>query len=107
CGQSCHNANENSEAYPSGLRLTLLPNELDGRPPTDSDAMHTAVEVAAKTERFGTGRIRIVPGSPEQSLIYELITSRKGPKDQMPPIATQVVDPDHVRVVEAWIRALH
>ena len=106
CGQSCHNANENAEAYSSGLFLTLVPHELDGRPPLDSDAMRTALNVKAKTERFGTDRVRIVPGSPETSLLYELLTSRRGPKDQMPPIATQVVDPDHARIVGEWIRAL-
>lgn len=106
CGQSCHNSNQNAEAYSSGLFLTLMPHELDGRPPHDFDALRTARNVSAKTERFGTDRKRIVPGSPETSLVYELLTSRRGPKDQMPPIATQVVDPDRARVIGEWIRGL-
>jgi hypothetical protein len=106
CGQSCHNDNENAEAFSSGLFLTLTPHELDGRPPLDSDTMRTALDVAAKTERFGADRKRIIAGSPETSLVYELLTSRRGPKDQMPPIATQVVDPDHARIIGEWIRAL-
>jgi hypothetical protein len=83
-----------------------VPHELDGRPPHDFDAMRTALGVAAKSKRFGDDRKRIVAGSPETSLVYELLTSRKGPKDQMPPIATKVVDPDHARIVGEWIRAL-
>jgi hypothetical protein len=94
------------EACSSGLFLTLTPHELDGRPPLDSDTMRTALDVAAKTERFGADRKRIIAGSPETSLVYELLTSRRGPKDQMPPIATQVVDPDHARIIGEWIRAL-
>jgi hypothetical protein len=106
CGQSCHNTNQNAEAYSSGLFFTLMPHELDGRPPHDFDTMRTALDVDAKSDRFGTDRKRIVAGSPETSLVYELLTSRKGPKDQMPPIATKVVDPDHARIVGEWIRKL-
>jgi len=106
CGMTCHNDNQNAEAYASGLFMKLYPNELDGRPPTNFDTLTTGVNVAAKSKRFGTDRVRIIPGSPETSLIVQLITSRKGPKDQMPPIATQTVDPIFVDVVSDWIRAL-
>jgi hypothetical protein len=55
--------------------------------------------------RWG-GQKRIVPGSPGQSLLYNLVASRRGKNDQMPPIASRVVDQQHVDALRAWIQAL-
>jgi hypothetical protein len=53
-------------------------------------------------------RTRIVPGSPENSLLYELISQRDPDdgKDQMPPIATRVVDDHGVGLVRDWLLEL-
>ena len=105
CGVSCHNDNENSEAYSSGLRLKLYTEELDGRPPVDFEAMRTTVGVKAKTMRFGQAT-RIVPGSPASSLVYQLLSSRSSEREQMPPIASRVVDIHNTQIVEDSIRAM-
>ena len=105
CGVCCHNRDENAEAFPSGLFMKLDVNELDGRPVGNFEPIQLLVDQTAKTLRWGD-RKRVVPGNPEDSLLYQLITSRAGPKEQMPPIATQVVDSSHADLVRRWIEAL-
>ncbi len=105
CGVCCHNTNQNADAYSSGLFLKLDVNELDGRPVDNFEPIRLLVDQTAKTLRWGD-QVRVVSGSPEESLLYQLITSRAGPKEQMPPIATQVVDSAHVELIADWIRAL-
>ena len=49
----------------------------------------------------------IVPGSPGESLMYQLMTTRgEGPRDQMPPLASRVVDQPNMRVIFDWIAAM-
>jgi hypothetical protein len=48
------------------------------------------------------GQVRIVPGEPDNSLLYFLI-SHRGSGMQMPPIATRIVDQANVAVVRRWI----
>jgi hypothetical protein len=103
CGVSCHNDNQNSEAYSSDLRMRLHPQELDGRPATSLEPILNLVGVQAKSKRWGTMN-RVTPGSPRDSLVYQLMTSRAGPKDQMPPIATRVVPDEQVAQIAEWIR---
>jgi len=106
CGVSCHNNNQNAKAYSTGLRMKLHPSELDGRPPTDFEVLRTLIGVDTKTKRFAE-QVRIDPGSPETSLLYRLVTTRgASDKEQMPPIASQVVDLAQVRLIEAWIRGM-
>jgi hypothetical protein len=107
CGVSCHNGNPASEGYSSDLRLRLPPDGIDGRAPDEFDSITTTVGVKAKTPRW-SGLTRITPGSPENSLLYKLISTRDpaNPKDQMPPIASRVVDKAGIAAVEAWIRSL-
>jgi hypothetical protein len=106
CGVSCHNDNQNSEAYSSGLRMKLYPDELDGRPSRQFDAVQTTVGVATKTKRFGENQKRITPGAPESSLLYRFVSSRGSEKDQMPPIASKVVSVDDVLLIREWIEAM-
>jgi hypothetical protein len=47
---------------------------------------------------------RLVPGAPEDSRIFERMATRG--VWQMPPLATDVVDPVGVGVVRAWIESL-
>jgi hypothetical protein len=106
CGVSCHNDNQNSEAYISGLRMKLDPELLDGRSSADFEILRTTVGVPAKTPRWNNQQ-RIVAGSPEQSLLYQLASVRRpGENNQMPPIATRVVPAENVQVLADWIRAM-
>jgi hypothetical protein len=87
--------------------LKLHPTDLDGRSSANFDSIRTSVGVDAKSSRWGDNRKRIVPGSPGESLMYQLMTTRgEGPRDQMPPLATRVVDQPNMRVIFDWIAAM-
>jgi len=101
CGITCHNGNSNAIAYPSGLRFRLDATQLDGRSSAGFDPLRTGVGVAVNAPNW-KGQVRIVPGDPDASLLYYLI-SHRGPGMQMPPIATRVVDEAHVALVRQWI----
>jgi hypothetical protein len=101
CGITCHNGNTNAIAFPSGLRFRLDATQLDGRSSKDFDSLRTAVGVAVNAPNW-KGQVRIVPGDPENSLLYFLI-SHRGPGMQMPPIATRIIDQANVAVVGKWI----
>jgi hypothetical protein len=106
CGVSCHNDNQNSEAYTTGLRLKLDQKQLDGRSSADFEILTTTVGVSATNERW-MQRPRIVPGSPEESLLYQLVSRRvSGKNEHMPPIATRIVPQDEVAMLYDWIRAM-
>jgi uncharacterized repeat protein (TIGR03806 family) len=47
----------------------------------------------------------VVPGAPEKSMLY-LRMNRRQDVFNMPPLATNLVDPDAARVVVEWIRSL-
>jgi cytochrome c553 len=87
--------------------MRLDPAQLDrGAPASEYPTIKTTIGVAATTERWG-GKVRIAPGDPSQSLLYQLISVRGGGEnDQMPPIASLVVDQDYVTKVADWIRKM-
>ena len=101
CGTACHNANSNAMGYAAGMRLRLDPTELDGRSSSNFSIRTTTIGVTVSTPQW-SGDTRILPGDPTNSLLFELI-SRRDPDDQMPPIATDVVDANGVAVLKAWI----
>jgi hypothetical protein len=104
CGVSCHNDIPSASAHSTNLRLRLSPDYLAGSP-SNYPAITNTVNVDATTSRW-RGQKRIVPGSPGNSLLFNLVASRKGNNDQMPPIASRVVDQQHVDALRAWIQAL-
>jgi Planctomycete cytochrome C len=104
CGITCHNGNSTAVAYQAGMRLRLDPAELDGRPAIGFDPVRTTLGITVNAVNWN-GRTRIVPGDPETSLLYQLISNR-GEGNQMPPIASRIVDLQHVALVRAWITAL-
>ncbi|MGD8862054.1 MAG: hypothetical protein PVI30_18730 [Myxococcales bacterium] len=107
CGVCCHNDNQNAEAYSSGLYLKLRPGDLDGRALNQLDPFRTSVGVEMKTTRFGEGALRVAPGSTEDSMLYRLVVTRSGnERDQMPPIASQVVPLQQTQLIADWIEAL-
>jgi hypothetical protein len=106
CGVSCHNDDQNSEAFSTGLRLKLDPGLLDGRSSADFSAIKSTVGVKAKTLQWAD-QTRIVPGDPDNSLLYKLVSQRGGGKNnQMPPIASLAADEEFVDVIATWIRSL-
>jgi hypothetical protein len=105
CGVSCHNNNANSKAYSNGMRLFLDPAQLDGRPTTEFQPVTTTVGQDVFALQWN-GKKRIVPGSPEESWLFTLITQRGDPKEQMPPLATNEVDPQDTEYVRQWIESL-
>jgi hypothetical protein len=104
CGITCHNGNSRAIGYPTGMFLRLDPADLDGRTPDAFDSYDTTVGVAVTTSNW-LGNTRIVPGYPEQSLLYRLITTR-GRGMQMPPFASDVVDTVNTALVGEWIRSM-
>jgi hypothetical protein len=104
CGTTCHNRNSNATAWSTGMFLRLDPTELDGRNVDDFDPLKTTIGIPAITPAW-QGRTRIVAGDPAHSLLFDLITHR-GTGQQMPPIATNLVDEADVPLVEAWITQL-
>jgi hypothetical protein len=104
CGITCHNGNSNAIAYGAGMRLRLDPTELDGRSSAGFASLRTTLGVRVNNPNWN-GQTRIVPGDPERSLLYHLI-SHRGVGDQMPPFATRIIDEENVALVGAWIRAL-
>jgi hypothetical protein len=104
CGTTCHNRNQDAMAYGAGMYLRLDPTTLDGSASTDFDPRATTVDVRASSPSFN-GAYRIAPGDPTDSVLMQLISIR-GPTDQMPPIASRVVDTTDMAVVQAWIQKM-
>jgi hypothetical protein len=104
CGNTCHNGNSLATAYAAGMRLRLDARELDGRALGGSTPLTTTVGVAVRNVNWD-GRVRIIPGDPERSLLYDLI-SQRGTGQQMPPFATRLVDEVSAAQIAAWIRLL-
>ena len=105
CGVSCHNANSNSTAFGSGMLLRLDPTLLDGRSSVDFDSRTTTLGQLANNPMW-SGQTRIVPGDPTHSLLVKLITNRGTDNpvaNQMPPIASSLVDTTDTQTVIAWI----
>jgi hypothetical protein len=105
CGTTCHNDNPNSTAYGSSMRLRLDPTQLDGRSSAGFASRMTTLGVLANTPTW-SGQTRVEPGDPSHSLVVELITNRgtNNPvANQMPPIASLLVDPTDTQTVIAWI----
>ncbi len=101
CGVSCHNTDPGALAQGAGMVLKLDPTQLDGRSAKAFASYTTTVDQIATSPFTG---LRIDPGSPANSLLYQLIDERGAV--QMPPIASLYVDTTDVAVVSAWITAM-
>lgn len=104
CGTTCHNSNSGSTAWATKLFMRLDASQLDGRSVKNFDTLTTTIGVPAVTPAW-VGKTRIAAHDPSRSLLYQLI-SHRGTGNQMPPIATDVVDLPDVALVEAWIEQL-
>jgi hypothetical protein len=108
CGTTCHNGNSNAKAYGAKMRLRLDPELLDGRSSAEFEPLTTTVNVTVNAVAW-FGQTRIVPGEPERSLLVNLISNRRTDNpasNQMPPIASRVVDEVNVEKVVRWIRSM-
>ncbi len=105
CGTTCHNDNSNSTAFGASMRLRLDPTLLDGRSSVNFPSRLTTLGVVATTPSW-VGQTRIEPGDPAHSLLAELITNRGTDNpvgNQMPPIATLIIDSTDAKTVLDWI----
>jgi hypothetical protein len=105
CGTTCHNDNSNSTAFGASMRLRLDPTLLDGRSSVDFPSRVTTLGVKATTPAW-SGKPRIIPSDPTHSLVIELITNRGTDNpvaNQMPPIATLLVDVNDATMIADWI----
>jgi hypothetical protein len=97
CG-GCHRP----EGGLSSLEMVLASSTSGGSDPTSVPAIFTTLDRAS---RIAPERPRIASGAPDRSVLLERMRSR-APTTQMPPLGTQVVDEDAVRLVTAWIDEL-
>lgn len=87
----------------------------------DGDSINSAFSLYPKdavantvdqpTESETAEGIRVVPGDPEQSVLYITVVEAgtagyRGPFKAMPPIGADVIDPDASAVLGAWIESL-
>lgn len=104
CGISCHNPNTRSVAYGTGMFLRLEAKQLESRSVASFDSYSTTVGQDVHTSNW-RGWLRVDPGQPSTSLLYDLIMLR-GEGPQMPPFGTDVVDERGGKVIERWIRSM-
>jgi hypothetical protein len=109
CGTACHNTNPQADGFApvSPLLTTLSAKKLmTGIAVEQTDvwlsAMNVRLQGSVSLRHQG---YRIKSGDPAQSLVVKLADSR-GIEDQMPPLATHVIDRQGVDAVKAWIAAL-
>jgi mono/diheme cytochrome c family protein len=95
CG-SCHNADRPRSAVyyqpPAGLDLWLRVSQLSSA-------------AATPTYRSTLGQF-IVPGKPEESQLYRRFAGLVWLWPTMPPIGSEVTDPNGLKLIERWIREL-
>jgi hypothetical protein len=100
CGH-CHN--ENGTAWSDTtmvLRLTVA-----DRDAATSSVVASIVDQPLQYWRGGAIVLRVDPGAPAMSALVARMSAR-GSKDQMPPLATEMIDPDGIAAVSAWISGL-
>jgi mono/diheme cytochrome c family protein len=100
CGH-CHN--ENGTSWPDTqmlLRLSVGEHDV-----ATSGLYQSIVGKALQYWRGGAIKERVVAGYPESSAVVARMSAR-GTDAQMPPLATEFVDPDGLAAVSAWIASL-
>jgi hypothetical protein len=102
-GNCAHCHNPRGSARPDtdmDLRLSV-----EDRAPEQTRAYLSTVGVELQNFDDTALTLRVAPGEPAQSALLFRMTER-GPKTQMPPLATELTDPDGIDLVRAWIDAL-
>jgi len=100
CGH-CHN--RNGTAWPDTQMVMRL--QTDEADLTSSAVYRSLVGQRLQYWRGGVITERVAAGDPDASAVVARMSTR-GNDDQMPPLATEFVDPDGVAAVRAWIASL-
>ena len=103
CGTSCHTGTSIGTAYGTGMQLRIGWDEISGQPPAEWAVVKSTVGIPVRSPTWA-GELRIAAGDPEASVVLRLLAARGD--QQMPPIATRVVDDRGKTAVEAWIAAM-
>ena len=93
----------NGTAWPDTqmvLRLTTA-----DRDAASSGVFSSIVEKSVTYWRGGAITLRVARAQPDMSAIIVRMQAR-GSKDQMPPLATEIVDPTGIQAVSDWISSL-
>lgn len=96
----CHNPN-GSARPDTDMDLRLSVAEGGG----DRQAVRTTVGQPLHYDRSSTLTLRVAPGDPDRSALLHRMLVR-GTRSQMPPIATEAIDPAGVAIIQAWIESL-
>jgi hypothetical protein len=100
CGH-CHN--ENGTAWPdTQMVMRLATGEHDA---ATCGLVQSLVGRRLQYWQGGAITLRVAPGAPDESAVVARMSVRT-PKVQMPPLATEVVDPEGLALLRAWITAL-
>ena len=97
----CHN--KNGTSWPDtqmDLRVGI-----DDLTPEVTGAYRTAISQRLQSFRQTGFGERVVPHDPDTSALYYRMQQR-GSKEQMPPLATEMVDPTGLDLVKRWIESL-
>ena len=100
CGH-CHN--QNGTSWPDTqmvLRSVVADTGLD-----TSAVYRSIVNVPLQYWRGGPVTVRVAPGQPDGSAIVARMSAR-GTDDQMPPLATELVDSTGLGTIRQWISGL-
>ncbi len=97
CGH-CHN--EGGPLAETGLLLS----QASADAAAVNRVLHSTVGQPSETRAFDLDQ-RVVPGRPEASQLAARMRSRS-PLTQMPPLGTQIVDPEGLALIEQWVRQL-
>ncbi len=100
CGH-CHN--ENGASWPDTQMLLRL--RVSESVAADTGMVRSLVGRKLQSFRSATYTMRVVAGDPDASALLARMKVR-GSKDQMPSLATEIVDPAALAAVSAWISAL-
>lgn len=103
CGTSCHTGTSIGTGYGTGMQLRIGWDEIAGKPPAEWEVVRSTVGVVVRSPTWA-GELRIAPGDPSSSVVLRLLGLRGS--QQMPPIATRIVDDKGKAAVEEWIAAL-
>jgi hypothetical protein len=100
CGH-CHN--ENGTAWPDTQMVLRL--RTTDKQAASSGVFESIVGKSLTYWRGGAITLRVAPGQPDMSAVIARMQSR-GNRDQMPPLATEIVDPTGIQAVRDWISSL-
>jgi hypothetical protein len=101
CGHCHHESGPGFEDVDLVLRV-----DVDETEPSATRLFATTVGVGLERWETPAYDLRIAPGQPEASAVVARMNLRGGAFDQMPPLATEIVDTAAVDRISAWIASI-